>query len=149
MHLDDADLRIIAGLRKSSAGSFRRIADRIGVHPGTLIKRMRRLEKEGVILGYSADIDYEKMGYDFMAAVQVSISKGALIEVQNKIRDFRGVMMVLDVTGDFDSLALVVCKNRAEFSRLVKKILSIPQVERTNTHVVLNVVKDMREFVPE
>ncbi len=147
--LDKTDLRILSEIKRSSAGSYRKIAARVGVHPATLIERLKRLEKEKVILSYTAFIDYSKMGYDYMAVMQVRISKGKMLDVQNKISRFKGVVSVYDITGEYDSLVKVVCKTRSELSKLVKKIHGLPGIEHTNTQVILNVVKDGHDFVPE
>ncbi len=147
--LDDTDRRIISEVKRSSAGSYRKIAKRVGIHPATLIERMRRLEKDGVILGYTAFLDYSKIGYDFMAFIQVRISKGKMLEVQQSISKLKGVVSVYDITGEYDSIIRVACKSRNELSSLVKKIHSMQGVEHTNTQMILNVVKDGHDFVPE
>ncbi|MFH1447906.1 MAG: Lrp/AsnC family transcriptional regulator [Candidatus Micrarchaeota archaeon] len=149
MPLDGTDRRIISEIKRSSAGSYRKIAVRVGIHPATLIERLKRLEREKVILGYTAFIDYSKLGYEYMATIQVRISKGKMLDVQTKISKLKGVVSVYDVTGDYDSLVRVVCKSRSELSRLVKKIHALPGIEHTNTQVILNVVKDGHDFVPE
>ena len=77
-----------------------------------------------------------------MGIIQITISHGYLIETQKKISALKGVVTVYDVTGKYDAFVVIMCKTRGEFSRLVKKLLSIPKVERTNTSVVLNVVKN-------
>ncbi|MBI5229343.1 Lrp/AsnC family transcriptional regulator [Candidatus Micrarchaeota archaeon] len=140
--IDETDKRIIEALSEDSRESFRKLARKVRVSPATVIQRVKRMEKEGVIRGYSAVLDFEKLGFDFEAVIEVTIRKGALLEVQEKIAQMPGVASVFDVTGESDSLVVARCRSRKEFSRLVKKILSIQDVERTNTHVILNVVKD-------
>jgi len=140
--VDEVDQRILDELAGNARESFRRLAVRVGVSPATVIQRVKRMEKDGIILGYSAVVDYEKMGMDFEAVVEVTITKGALLEVQKHIAHLPGVVSVYDVTGESDSLVIARCRSRGEFSRLVKKILAIPEVQRTNTHVILNVVKE-------
>ncbi|MFH0817154.1 MAG: Lrp/AsnC family transcriptional regulator [Candidatus Micrarchaeota archaeon] len=147
--LDEMDRKIISEVKRSSFGSYRKIAARIGIHPATLIERLKRLEKEKVILGYTAFIDYSKIGYDFMAFIQIRISKGKMLEVQEHISRLGGVVSVYDITGEYDSIVRVACKGRTELSNLVKKIHAMPGVEHTNTQVILNVVKDGHDFVPE
>ncbi len=149
MLLDETDRRIISEVKRSSSGSYRKIAKRVGIHPATLIERLRRLERENVILGYTAFIDYSKIGYEFMAFIHVRISKGKMLEVQANISKLKGVVSVYDITGEYDSIVRVACKGRSELSNLVKKIHAMPGVEHTNTQVILNVVKDGHDFIPE
>jgi len=77
-----------------------------------------------------------------MAFVEVTVKKGAQLHVQHRIADMNGVVAVYDVTGMSDSLVFVKLKSRTGLSRLVKAILAIPEVERTNTRLVLNVIKE-------
>ena len=144
--IDETDRRILLELRKNCRRSYRELSKALDLSPATLIERVKRLEKAGYILGYSANLDFLKLGYEFMGIVKITISGGALLDVQEKISRLRGVAAVYDVTGDYDSMAIVLCKSRAELSRLAKSILSIPHVEKTNTSMALNVVKDFHEF---
>lgn len=145
---DELDRRIIDELSENARDSFREIAKRLNISTSTLIQRVRRMEKEQLIKGYSANLDFAKLGYEYMGVIEITIRKGSLLEVQKKIAGMPGVSAVYDVTGGSDSFVLVKTRTRAELSKLVKGILSIPEVERTNTHVILNVVKeDYRQFI--
>jgi DNA-binding Lrp family transcriptional regulator len=146
--LDDLDKRIISELCVSSQGSYRQIAKRLGVHPTTLIQRVKNLEKLGIIHGYRAQVDYLKLGYEFMAIVHIYV-EGDLLEVEQKIKNLKDVVAVFDVTGECDSIAWVACKNREEFSAVIKTMLTIKGVKKTNTYVVLNLIKDPFVFLPE
>lgn len=140
--LDAVDKEIISQLRKNCRGSYRELARRVGLSPASVIERMKRLEKTGVIKGYSASLDFLKLGYEFMGLVRIAIEPGYLLEAQKRISTLPGVYAVYDVTGDYDSIAFVVAKTRSEFGSLIKKILGTPHVRKTNTDTVLNVVKD-------
>lgn len=145
---DELDRRIIELLSKSSQGSYRQIAKQLGVHPTTLIQRVKTLESKGVINGYRASIDYMKLGFDYMGLVQVFMDGNAM-EVQGKIRDIPQVVAVFDVTGECDSIVWIACKDREEFSDVVKSLLAIDGVGKTNTSVMLNMVKDPFDFIPD
>lgn len=146
-NIDETDRRILRELRENCRRSARELALAVGISPSSLIERMKRMEGARVITGYSANLDYVKLGYEFMAVVQISIYHGKLLEVQEKISKLQGVVAVYDVTGTQDSVAMVMCRSRAELSALVKKILGIPNVEKTNTSIILNVVKDSDTFL--
>mgnify|MGYP000932155602 FL=1 len=146
--LDELDKRIIEELCISSQGSYRQIAKRLGVHPTTLIQRIKNLEEQGIILGYRANVDYLKLGYEFMALVHIYV-EGDILDVQGKIKAMDSVICIFDVTGECDSIAWVACKDRDEFSELIKRMLTIHGVQKTNTYVVLNVIKDPYQFIPE
>ncbi|MEK6954875.1 MAG: Lrp/AsnC family transcriptional regulator [Candidatus Micrarchaeota archaeon] len=145
---DELDRRIVEELMKNARDSGREIARRLKISTSTFIQRVTRLEAQGIIKGYSANLDFSKLGYEYMGIIEITIRKGALLEVQHKIAGMQGVSAVYDITGGSDSIVIAKTRSRGELSHLVKGILSIPEVERTNTHIILNVVKeDYREFV--
>ncbi len=147
--IDDDDRRILAHMRFHARDSFREIAKKLKLHPATVIKRVDKMKKAGIITGFGANVDYLSLGYEFMAIVGISATHGHLVEVEGKLRAFPGVVAVYDVTGDVDAFAVVACKNRTEFNGIIKRLLSLPHVEHSNTHVILNVVKNEWEFVPQ
>ena len=145
---DELDRRIVELMCTSSQGSYRQIAKQLGVHPTTLIQRVKNLESKGVIKGYRAKVDYMRLGFDFMGIIQVYVDKN-MLGVQETIRSIPQVLAVFDVTGECDSIVWIACKDRDEFSNIVKSILTIEGVQKTNTSVVLNMMKDPSDFVPQ
>ncbi|MBU1197980.1 Lrp/AsnC family transcriptional regulator [Candidatus Micrarchaeota archaeon] len=139
---DKLDERILRELSRNARDSFREIARRLKVSTSTVVQRVKRLESEGIINGYSPLLNHARLGYEFTGLIEVTIRKGALLEVQRQISNLPGVVAVYDVTGLSDSMVLVRARNRGEFSKIVKQILSLDQVERSNTHVILNVIKE-------
>ena len=144
--IDKTDEEILHELMKNCRGSYREIAKRLKLHPTTLISRMQRLEKTRVISGYGANLDLGKLGYEFMGMVQIKIAKGKLLEAQEKISRLKGVVAVYDVTGEYDSVAIIAAKSRDGFSQTIKSFLSLPHVEHTNTQVILKTVKESWQF---
>ena len=144
--IDKTDEEILHELLKNCRGSYRELAKRLKLHPTTLISRMQKLEKTRVILGYGANIDLGKLGYEFMGMVQIKIAKGKLLEAQEKIGKLRGVVAVYDITGEYDSVAIIAAKSRDSFSQTIKSFLSLPHVEHTNTQVILKTVKEPWQF---
>ncbi|MCX8196806.1 MAG: Lrp/AsnC family transcriptional regulator [Candidatus Micrarchaeota archaeon] len=146
--LDKIDMEILSILKKNSRLSYRQIAKQLHLHPTTVIMRVSKLERLGIIRGYGAYLDLSKLGYEFMGVVQVKIAKGKLVETQEKIAKMQGVVAVYDVTGEYDSVVLIAAKTRESFSRLIKSFLHLPFVEHTNTQVILTVVKPSWAFEP-
>ncbi|MGV8085638.1 MAG: Lrp/AsnC family transcriptional regulator [Candidatus Bilamarchaeum sp.] len=144
--IDEVDKKILSQLVKNSNRSYRTLAKEIDMSPAALIERVKYLEREGYITGYGARIDYVKLGFEFMAVVEISMSGKDLIAVEEKIAQFPGVAAVWDSTGEYDAIAILMCKSRSQLSSLVKKIIGVKGVEKTNTNMVLNVVKRLTEF---
>jgi DNA-binding Lrp family transcriptional regulator len=146
MGIDETDQRILLELKRNCRRSYRELSASTGMSPAALIERIRRLEKDGAITGYSASFDYLKLGFEFMAVVEISISGRDLLGVERRIAQMPRVAAVWDTTGEYDAIAVLMCKNRSELSATVKRILAIENVEKTNTNIVLNVVKRLTDF---
>jgi len=145
--MDETDVKILKRLLHDARMSYRRIAEEIGVSPPTVLARVGKLEKEGIIKSYSALLDHEKLGYDLTAIIDITAAKGKIIDLEKQIAKFPNVCAVYDITGLTDMTIIAKFRNRADLSNFVKKDLSLPYVERTNTHVVLITVKEDFRFV--
>ncbi|KYH38176.1 MAG: putative HTH-type transcriptional regulator [Candidatus Hecatellales archaeon B24] len=140
--MDEIDYRILEELLKDSRQSFREIARNVGVATGTVLARIKNMEKEGIIKGYTASLDHEKLGYELTVVVEITVSKGKLLEVDREIAKNPNVCAVYDITGLTDAIVVAKFKTREELSKFTKSILAIPYVERTNTHLVLTTIKE-------
>ena len=142
VQLDEVDYRILKLLLGDSRLSYRELAKKTDLAVGTVANRIKGLEENGVIRGYTIMLDHEKLGYEITAITEITVAGGKLLEVDKIISKIPNVCCVYDVTGEIDSIVVSKFKTRAELSNFTKKILSIPHVERTNTHVVLNTIKE-------
>jgi DNA-binding Lrp family transcriptional regulator len=142
MQLDETDIKIMKALTLDARLSSRQIASQCDVSIGTVLSRIKRMEKDGVIKGYSAMFDHEKLGYELTVVSEITVSKGRLLEVENEIARLPNVCCVYDVTGLTDAVIIAKFKKREELSKFTKRLLAIPYVERTNTHVVLTTIKE-------
>lgn len=142
MKIDEIDRKILNVLVQNSRRSYREIAKEVGVSVVTVLKRVKLLEKEKAIKAYTADLDYEKLGYDVSVIIKMRISKGKLFEVEKKIAVDPHVFAVYDVTGDFDSMIIAKFKSRKSLDVFLKKIQTYEFVERTETILILNALKE-------
>ena len=142
--LDALDRSILEELNVDARRSHREIAHRLNVSPTTVSARIGRLEEEGVIHGYVPLLDDELLGWDLWAAVGIRISKGRLREVEERLARDPHAYAIYDVTGDYDALLIGRFRDRRDLDRFVKHALQDPHVERSNTQVVLNRVKEDR-----
>lgn len=142
IELDDLDRKIIREYVTDSRQSLRQISKKVRAAPSTLQERTKRLERKGVIKGYSAIIDYEKLGYEFMAVIHVTVSGGKLVEVERNIAKLPEVISVYDVSGPTDVIVIGRFKTKKEMSDFAKKLLSMRYVEHGTTYIVLNVIKE-------
>jgi DNA-binding Lrp family transcriptional regulator len=144
--LDETDRRILGELVNNCKRSYRAIAKAVGLSTATVIERMHAMERGGYIRGYGARLDTLRLGFEFMAVVEINLSGKDLPGVEGKIAGMPHVAAVWDTTGEYDCIAILMCKTRTELSSTVKTILAIEGVEKTNTCIVLNVIKRLAEF---
>jgi DNA-binding Lrp family transcriptional regulator len=142
MELDETDVKILKVLLSDSRLSSRQIAKQCNISIGTVLSRIRKMEDEGIITGYTALLDQEKLGYELTVVTEITVSKGRLLEMENEIARIPNVCGVYDLTGLSDAAIIAKFKNREDLSKFTKKLLSLPFVERTNTHVVLTTIKE-------
>lgn len=140
--LDEIDIRILRKLISDARLSYRSIAEQIGVSPPTVLARVEKLEKNKIIKSYSALLDHEKLGYDLTAIIEVTAIKNKVVEVEKVLSKYENVCAIYDITGLTDMIIVAKFRNRKELSNFVKKELSIPSVQRTNTHLVFITVKE-------
>jgi DNA-binding Lrp family transcriptional regulator len=145
--LDELDLKILKALVENGRLSARKLSEMLNVSVGTIIKRIEKLEQDGIILGYTAIVNHEKLGYDLVSIIEVRVSQGKLLDVENQIAKLPNVYGVYDITGDYDALIIARFKSRKELDNFIKTLLAMPYVERTRTHFVLNVVKEDNRFI--
>jgi len=142
MELDNLDKQIINALITDSTLSYRQIAKKVKVSVATIMNRVNKLKKENIIKRYTTIIDYDKIGFDVEVLVEMRISKGKLFQVEKEIAHHPNVFAVYDLTGDFDAAILARFKNRKSMDSFLKKIQTYDFVERTNTRLILNTIKE-------
>lgn len=145
--MDETDVKILKKVLSDARLSYRKIAEEIGVSPPTVLTRMQRLESNHIIKSYSAVLDHEKLGYDLTAIIELTAVKGKITEVEKHISRFPNVCVVYDITGLTDMIIVAKFRNRKDLSDFVKKDLSLPFVDRTNSHIVLVTVKEDFRFL--
>jgi len=140
--MDETDVKILKSLTADARLSSRQVAKQCGISIGTALSRTKKLEDERIIKGYTAVLDHERLGYELTVVTEITVSKGRLLEIENEIARMPNVCCVYDLTGMADAAIIAKFKTREELSRFTKHVLSLPNVERTNTHVVLTTVKE-------
>lgn len=145
--LEDLDLKILKKLSEDDRISLRQLGRDLGNKSSVTIKKhIDNLEEKGIIRNYSVSLDYEKLGYEIVAIIELTISKGKMLEVERDISHQPNIFGVYDITGTYDALIIAKFKTKEELSQLVKKINGYEYVVRTNTHLVLNIIKEDTSF---
>jgi DNA-binding Lrp family transcriptional regulator len=142
MNLDETDKKILKNLIVDARLSARQLALKLGMSTVTILTRIKKLEKEKIIKGYTALLDHEKLGYNLTAIIEIIAKKDKIIDIEEELAKMENVCGVYDITGNTDSLIIAKFKERNELSEFVKGLSTIPNVENTITHVVLNTTKE-------
>ena len=142
---DEKDMKILRLLSENSRLSFRQLASKAGLHPNTVISRIKRMEEAGVIEKYTLKMNYRKLDYLVRAVIQVDIH-GQVGAAARKIAKLPGIREVYRTTGEYDVFATAVCRQVEDLNTLINAIGSMPEVQRTNTKIVLETFDSNPEF---
>lgn len=147
MEIDEKDEKILKHLLVDARQSARQLAHKLNISTVTMISRLKKLEEKKIIQGYTIRLNHSVLGYDITGIIEVTTTKGKMVEIEDEIAKIENVCAVYDVTGNADILVIGKFKDRSSLSEFVKKISSIPNVENTITHLVLNTVKEDCRFI--
>ncbi|HID52303.1 MAG TPA: Lrp/AsnC family transcriptional regulator [Anaerolineae bacterium] len=145
MTLDEIDRIILDGVQENGRISNADLARKVNLSPAATHTRLRRLEREGFIREYTARLDREKIGYDLLCFIQVSL----MVHQFDQVQRFRETVLAMPevlacyhITGEFDYLLKVVLRNRADLEQfVVNQLTPLPGVARLHTSLVLSEVK--------
>jgi len=148
--VDTVDLMILRELRNDCKRPMRELAQRLRMHPNTLLQRIKRLEKSKIVRRYHADIDYKALGYDYHAVVMIKIKKSGLEDVKllENVTNLPEVQSLYAVTGGADCIAIVKAKSRDDLVRVLQAIQTEKSVLRTISYLVLVTYKESYQFNP-
>lgn len=145
--LDDIDFKIIELLQKDGRLSHAAIGKEIGLTGPSVYARIQRMEREGIIQGYTVLLDSAKVGRGLVAFVRVDMQNvsdnyGPFEHFEEFTRQEPEIMECFDVAGE-DSYVLKIRTGSPERLReLLKKIYTLPGVNRTVTSIALATIKE-------
>lgn len=144
--LDRIDHRILKELRKSAKISMALLGERVGLSKTPVLARVRRLEKEGYIEGYTARLNVTKLGLSQVAFVQVSLSlttTEALDAFNAAVRAAPEIEECHMIAGGFDYLLKVRTRDMATFRKALGETVSrLPHVAQTSSFMAMEIVKE-------
>ena len=143
--LDRIDLLLLAELQRAARQTNAELAEHVHLSPSACLRRVQRLEREGVIAGYHAEVDPEALGLGLQAFVRVQLKShdAARIAVfAEQVNGWPEIVACHALTGDMDYLLHVVVRDLEHFSRfLLDTLLAQAEVADINTSFVLRAVK--------
>ena len=148
IELDRIDLMLLAALQGEGRLTNAELAERVHLSPSACLRRVQRLERDGVIAGYAARVDAERVGLGLQAFVRVQLARhdAASIDAFSAfVGQWDEVVACHALTGDMDYLLQVAVRDLEHFSRfLLDRLLAQAGVADVNSSFVLRTVKAFR-----
>ena len=120
------------------------LAASVGLSQPSVAERMRKLEEEGFITGYAAQVDAHKLGKDITAFIGVAIEHPRYFDsFTRKVQGFAEVLECHRVAGEYSYLLKIKTENTVSLDRFISELLrTLPGVTRSNTTIVLSSTKE-------
>ena len=146
VQMDQIDRKIVNALSSNARLSMAELAAKVGLSKSPTQTRVKRLERDGVILGYSARVNYEKMGRGHIAFVQVTVNDtraAALNAFNEAVKQTPEIAQCHMMAASFDYLLKVRTKDILAYRRVLGEVISaLPHVAQTSTFVAMESVKE-------
>ncbi len=138
--LDRIDVGIIEALQNDGRLSNKELAARVGLAPSSCLERVRRLERDGVLTGYHAEVSPDALGIGLQALVTVELadqSKGAITDFMAHVADQPEIVALYNLAGQTDYALHVMVRDTDHLRTLVlERLAGRPDVARYQTHLV-------------
>jgi DNA-binding Lrp family transcriptional regulator len=146
MTYENLDAKLINALLGDGRASLRSLAEELDVSVTTVSNHLRDLEDSGVIEGYTPRVNYDALGYDVTAILQLKVEGSALPEVTDRLQDEKQMVSVYEVTGDYDVIAIGKFVDTDGMNDQIKTLLTDADIRESNTSVVLNAAVENKQF---
>ncbi len=146
MTYENLDRKLVNELLGDGRASLRSLAEDLDVSVTTVSNHLSTLEDEGIIDGYTPKVDYDALGYDVTAILQLKVEGSSLPEVTETLRQHKQMVSVYEVTGNYDVIAIGKFSDTDGMNAQIKELLVDPEIKESNTSVVLNAAKEHEQF---
>ncbi len=146
MTYEHLDAKLINALLRDGRASLRSLAEELDVSVTTVSNHLSDLENDGVIQGYVPVVDYDALEYDVTAVLHLKVEGNALPEVTDRLLEHKQMVSVYEVTGDYDIIAIGKFRDTDGMNEQIKALLVDPDINESNTSVVLNAATEHRQF---
>jgi DNA-binding Lrp family transcriptional regulator len=146
MTYENLDRELLNELLGDGRASLRSLGEELDVSVTTVSNHLEDLEAEGIIDGYTPIIDYNELGYDVTAVIQLKVEGSAIRELTDRLREQKQMVSVYETTGDYDIIAIGKFTDTDGMNDQIKALLSDVDINESNTSVVLNAVTEHEQF---
>jgi Lrp/AsnC family transcriptional regulator for asnA, asnC and gidA len=124
--------------------SFSRIARELNLSEATIHLRVKKLKEKGILKGFHANVDPEKIGKRVLAFILVKIDTRKYPETLRKVAEFKDIYEVHDITGEYSALLKVRVSNKDELAQLLDEIGKLEGIVDTYTMYALRTIKEQK-----
>jgi Lrp/AsnC family transcriptional regulator, leucine-responsive regulatory protein len=146
MKIDKFDLAILKVLQEDARASLQAISDRVGLSSTPCWARIKRMESEGVIRGYTVRVDPASIGLSETVIVQVTLESHTdetLYDFGKILEQIPEVMEAYLVSGDYDYYIRIAVKDTRDYERLLReRLYRIPGIRHSKSSFVLRTLKE-------
>ena len=140
--MDKIDKEIVEALRCDGRASFKELSERVFLSANAVAERVRRLQEQGVIEGYEARINLRAMGLPLVALVDVKLKPGVTVEAfEAVLNSIPGILDASLLTGSFDYMLQVACRDQEALVQLVETLRSRGGVQESHTRLQLRALR--------
>jgi isopropylmalate/homocitrate/citramalate synthase/DNA-binding Lrp family transcriptional regulator len=144
--LDEDDLRLLRSLQSSIPVDLKGLARQLGLSRGDLEEHLKNLKDKGVIQGFTARIDSEKMGYNTNVLILIKADGRALTQLEDDLKRHMNNVSVYDLAGEYDIALISKFKDEDEFKKYFNSIQSKKVVDRAIAYRILKRLKECEAF---
>ena len=146
MTYENLDRKLVNALLGDGRASLRSLGEDMDVSVTTVSNHLSDLEDEGIINGYTPKVDYDALGYDVTAIIQLKVEGSSLPDVTESLKEHKQMISVYEVTGDYDIIAVGKFADTDGMNAQIKELLTDPEINESNTSVVLNTASEHEQF---
>jgi Lrp/AsnC family leucine-responsive transcriptional regulator len=145
MNLDKYDIAILTVLQQDARASLQEVSSRVGLSTTPCWNRIRKMEADGVILGYTVRIDPAAIGFTESVIVQVTLDSHTdetLFDFGKELEQIPEVLEAFLVSGDYDYYIRIAVRDTRDYERLLReRLYKIPGIRHSKSSFVLRTLK--------
>lgn len=139
--LDEIDAKIIEILKQDSRTPFTEIASKLGVSDSTIHVRLKKLKDDGILRGFTVDLNEERLGLKIHGFAMISVKMGYLEEVVSNLVQNKRINKIYETHGSNDLVALIAAADLNELREVMMEIRKTDNISSTSLTTILKIWK--------
>lgn len=143
--MDELDKKLIGLLRANARATIKELAGQVALTPPAVSERIRRLERDGVISGYTVLLNPDREGIKVQAIISIYVPPKQREKLHELVEAEDAVEQCYQVTGPLSHMFKVSCRDIGELDDLISRLQKLGQ---TNTQIILSTVRGSQPLAP-